>query len=273
MKITAFGAINLMLLLALSSAKDNVYILQDGTKCPPEGTATSDAGKALNLLKNRVDAPEDGKIDPEVSLTAMLAPGNDISRFDARKGARIIGFVVDVKPGGKAETCNCGAKKLIDMDTHIELGIADKVPTIQRVIVEVTPRLRKQMKDKGEDWSTPTLQKKIKGKWVEVTGWLMFDTMHVDGAENTNPGGDMNWRATCWEIHPITGLKVLAEPPDALAKLKPDALKALVSARAEHVGRDPKTKQAIDKRNKKLLSEFHKTELEEKEAEAKERRR
>jgi hypothetical protein len=45
--------------------------------------------------------------------------------------------VVDVKPGGKAETCNCGATAVIDMDTHIELGLSEETEPGQRVIVEV----------------------------------------------------------------------------------------------------------------------------------------
>jgi hypothetical protein len=264
-----------MCLLLTAGAADQTddYILQDGTKCGLEGTAKSDTGKDLNRHKNRSAAPTDDQIAPEVSLTAMLAPGNDLTRFDQDKGARLTAFVVDVKPGGKAETCNCGAKDPIDMDTHIELGLAEDVPGIQRVIIEVTPRLRQQMKDKGEDWSTKALSKKIKGKWVEVSGWLLFDSMHVDGAENTNPGGEMNWRATCWEIHPITSLKVLNQPPAELAKLKPAAFAAMHRAHAEHVISNPKAKAAIEKRNKAMLAKFAKRELEEKEEELKERRK
>jgi hypothetical protein len=249
----------------------DVYTLQDGTKCRPEGTATSAAGKELNRHKNRTTAPGEADIDPEVSLTAMLAPGNDVTRFDQEKGARITAFVVDVKPGGKAETCNCGATAVIDMDTHIELGLSEDTEPGQRVIVEVTPRLRKLMKEKEVNWSTQELRTKFKKKWVEVTGWLLFDVMHVDGAENTNPGGKHNWRATCWEIHPVTSIKVLDNPPPALAEVKPGTFKALHGAHAAHVASDPKARAAIEKRNKMYLSKFDPKELEEKEAEAKER--
>jgi hypothetical protein len=54
------------------------------------------------------------------------------------------------------------------------------------------------MLDQDVDWSTDTLRdqntanpKSICHKWVEVSGWMMFDTMHVNEAENTNPGGAM----------------------------------------------------------------------------------
>jgi hypothetical protein len=264
-------AVFVALLLPAQTPDHNTYILQDGTKCRLAGTAKSAVGKALNRHKNRSTAPDEDQIDPEVSLAALLAPGNDENRFDQEKGARITAFVIDVQPGGKGETCNCGAKKVIDMDTHIELGLASGVPGIQRVIVEVTPRLRLAMKDQGEDWSSQALSQKIKGKWVEVTGWLLFDSMHVDGAENTNPGGDMNWRATCWEIHPLTSIKVLANPPPALAALKPADFSAMHSAHAEHVASDPRAKEAIQKRNKAILAKFDPSELEEKEMELKDR--
>ena len=273
MKLVSILVISLSLLLTAWAADQSTYTLQDGTQCGPPGIATSEAGRTLNRHKNRFAVPDDDQIDPEVSLMALLAPGNDLSRFNQEKAAKITAFVVDVKSGGKGETCNCGAKDPIDMDTHIELGLAETVPGKQRVIVEVTPRLRKQMNDSGEDWSTKALDRKIKGKWVEITGWLLFDSMHVDGAENTNPGGDKNWRATCWEIHPITSIKVLAGPPPEMAKLKPDFLRALHSAHAEHVANDPKAKEAIAIRNKAILDKFDKTELDEKTEELKDRER
>jgi hypothetical protein len=114
------------------------------------------------------------------------------------------------------------------------------------------------------------LNDKINGKWVEFTGWLMFDTMHVDGAENTNPGDPMNWRATCWEIHPVTSFKVLANPPPTLAALQP-AISAMHDAHAAHVASDPAAKAAIQKRNKAILDKFDPSELVEKMEELKDR--
>ncbi len=159
------------------------------------------------------------------------------------------------------------------MDTHIELGLEAATPANQRIIVEVTPRLRKQMKDQGEDWSTPALKKKMKGKWVRVSGWLLFDIAHVDRAENTNPGDDQNWRATCWEIDPVTSIEVLAGAPPALAELKPAAFATIRRAHAAHVTSDPKAKKIIEERNKMYISKFDKKELEEKESEDEDRKK
>ena len=47
------------------------------------------------------------------------------------------------------------------------------------------------------------------GRRVRVAGWLMFDHEHADEAENTRPGERDNWRATAWEIHPVTAIAVL----------------------------------------------------------------
>jgi hypothetical protein len=77
-----------------------------------------------------------------------------------------------------------------------------------RVVVEVTPRLREKIKADGVDWSTKALRSKLLGRWVTFTGWLLFDEEHASQAENTNPGRPRNWRATAWEIHPVTQIDV-----------------------------------------------------------------
>jgi hypothetical protein len=80
------------------------------------------------------------------------------------------------------------------------------------VIVEVTPRWRAMMAARGVDWSTRTLRRGYLGRWVRVTGWLLFDAEHANAAENTEPGRARNWRATAWEIHPITSIEVVPRP-------------------------------------------------------------
>jgi len=63
-----------------------------------------------------------------------------------------------------------------------------------------------------EDWSSQTIRNRYQGHRVRITGWLFFDDDHVTGAVNTDPHdtkGEQNWRATCWEIHPITSIELL----------------------------------------------------------------
>src|SRR5437764_15455371 len=115
----------LLAIAILPATAQEVITHSDGTQCNMEGTASSASGKDLNRHKNRFTAPLAEAIDNDVSLAAMLTPGDDVDRFDQEKGATIVGFVVDVKVGGK-ETCNCGAVKPVDRDTHIELAMSSE---------------------------------------------------------------------------------------------------------------------------------------------------
>lgn len=180
--------------------------------CGTQGDGSSPAVRELNLLKNRYIAPEPQQLDPRVTLAAMLEPGDDRSRWNDHRAAEITGYVWDVKVGG-VETVNCRAADPPDRDTHIELvldpmnGSEDR-----RVIVEVTPRTRATAEQHGEDWSTPALRDHFHGRWVRVRGWLLFDTEHRDQSANTAPGRPRDWRATAWEIHPVTSIEVVDRP-------------------------------------------------------------
>lgn len=229
---------------------DPNYKNQDGTICLPEGTATSERLKKLNRLKNRINQPQSQDIDPNASLMSFLTPGSDENRFDSSKGASIVALVVKVIPGGSGETCNCGARVKIDRDTHIELALSPDAPSTQRMICEVTPRFRKFMRDQSPsvDWSTEALNNPttgIKGKWVRVTGWMFFDILHADESENTNPGHDNNWRATSWEIHPITKMEVLASPPSNIHPVHPSVLSAIQRTHARDFLKDPVRKNGL----------------------------
>ena len=183
--------------------------MDDFDGCGLEGTAKTANLKKLNHLKNRYKAPQASEINHSVTLSAILAPGDDRSRWSSTSGAEVTGFVLDVKPGG-GETCNCGKTDATHKDTHIELVLnsTDTAGT-QSVVVEVTPRMRAIMAASGTDWSTKTLRKGFLAKWVKVDGWMMFDSQHANAAENTNPGGANNWRATAWEIHPVTSIEMI----------------------------------------------------------------
>jgi hypothetical protein len=180
--------------------------------CGMDGSAKTANLKKLNQLKNRYTVSQDNQIDHSITLSALLAPGDDKTRWNSTSGAEVTGFVLDVKPGG-GETCNCGKTDPAHIDTHIELVLnsSDTAGT-QSVVVEVTPRLRAIMATSGTDWSTKTLRKQFLGKRVKVRGWMTFDSQHTNAAENTNPGGTHNWRATAWEIHPVTDIQSVAAP-------------------------------------------------------------
>jgi hypothetical protein len=46
----------------------------------------------------------------------------------------------------------------------------------------------------------------------DTSGWMTFDSQHANAAENTKPGGANNWRATAWEIHPVTDIQIAQAP-------------------------------------------------------------
>lgn len=187
-----------------------VYPQKVYNNCGMEGSAKTAKLKQLNRDKNRYNAPKDEDIDDSISLSSILAPGDDEQRYSNTQAAEITGYVIDVKMGG-IESCNCKATASQFRDTHIEL-VADPKKTSQtlRVIVEMTPRIRQKMKAKGIDWSTSALKSKFLHKWVKVKGWMLFDAEHWYNAENTNPDGDNIWRATSWEIHPVTSIEVVS---------------------------------------------------------------
>lgn len=174
--------------------------------CPPEGKTTNTSLKALNRLKNRTVAPLRTQVNSAITLNAVLAPGNDLNRWSPTQAAIITGYVVDVKPGGP-ESVNCGATDPAHTDTHIELALNEgDTEGIHHMIVEVTPRWRAMMTAKGKNWSTANLKSALMGHKIMVVGWMMLDKEHCNASENTNPGGAHNWRATCWEIHPVSAL-------------------------------------------------------------------
>jgi hypothetical protein len=180
--------------------------------CTPHGRTTLE--REQDPLKNREDAPPADQIDRSATLEAVLAPGPDLDRWSHDHGAVFEGIVVLVKHGGK-ESANCGAIDLSHEDTHIELAPSPSAPKNQHVVVEVTPRIREKMAVIA-DWSTPTLKSKLTGRRVRITGWLFDDLIHKGAAENTHPRGLDNWRATVWEIHPITAIQVLPGPAVAI---------------------------------------------------------
>ena len=177
--------------------------------CPPIGQTDETRLQDLNKLKNRYDIPSDSDINSNVSVATMLVPGDDNKRWSTSNAAQITGYVMEVKPGG-SESCNCHLTDKAKIDTHIVLVASpDSTKGGQRIIIEITPRMRFLMLQKGIDWSTDAIKATFTGHWVKVTGWLFFDEEHTNASENTSPGGVHNWRATAWEIHPITSLELV----------------------------------------------------------------
>jgi hypothetical protein len=138
--------------------------------CGLEGDARSLGVRALDQLKNRYTAPSPADMDSAITLEAIVAPGKDISRWKVKEGAEIVGYASDVKRGG-FEATNCHARDDADRDTHIEL-LLDPMHSGSSppMIVEVTPRWRYLMNQRGVDWSTRALRDRFLGRRVKVRG-------------------------------------------------------------------------------------------------------
>jgi hypothetical protein len=181
----------------------------DGIDCGMHGSAHPGRPEyGLNESKNRYNLPTKGDFTIGIALNDLISSGNE-NQFPIDKAVILTGYVFDVKMGG-VETCNCKTKDETYRDTHIELTPDDQHTGPEyRVIVEVTPRIRAIMAVKGIDWSTETLKSTLMGHRVKIAGWLFYDSEHKGQAFATNPDNEKDWRASCWEIHPITSIKVL----------------------------------------------------------------
>ena len=184
-----------------------LLVLSTGCATCPVNMFLLPGQRAFNALKNRTTLPAAADMDPRVTLGAMLAPGDDRRRWQHGRAAAIDGYIVRVHDAGR-ESANClsGTR----LDAHLEVAPRPDAPPNERVIVEVTPPMRAQAIGRGLDWSTATLRSQLTGRRARIEGWLLFDDEHDEESENTRPGHPGNWRATAWEIHPVTAIDVLS---------------------------------------------------------------
>ncbi len=168
--------------------------------CPNAGIALTTRARNLHRLKNRTSLPTATDFDSTITLDALLQPGDDTNRWSNNRAARVQGEVIDVAYA-RPEATNCFNP--CRRDIHIALASHKGAPKIEQVIVEVTPNITRA------DWSAETLQAQLVGHWCEFEGWMYFDAGHAKESENISPGQPDNWRATAWEIHPVTKIAVL----------------------------------------------------------------
>jgi hypothetical protein len=200
-RLRRVGALALSAALVAAAA---LAVLQ--SNCPAEGGALSAEVRAFVRLKNRTGRPRPEDFDPRATLGELLRPGDDRGRWSEERGAAVEGYVVGVAPGG-VEAANCYS--LTRRDTHVYVALRPDAPQREAVVAEVTPRVREWAAVEGDDWSEESLRRRLMGRRCRVEGWLLYDTEHDGEAENTAPGRALNWRATAWEIHPVTRVEVL----------------------------------------------------------------
>ncbi len=195
-----------LLLLAVGTALLVIGVLVLSRNCPSVGLALTTKARALHQLKNRTALPEPSDFNRQVSLSELLKPGDDSSRWSTQQAARIEGYVIDIAYA-RPEATNCFIP--CRRDIHIVVANRKGAPQNEQIILEVTPNLREWAAERGRDWSEAALKSQLLGHWVEFEGWLYFDVGHAQEAENTAPRNPENWRATAWEIHPVTNFTVI----------------------------------------------------------------
>lgn len=195
-----------LLIAALVGAVFLTLWLGLACNCPTAGIALTSRAASLHRLKNRTAVPQPADFDSRVTLETLLERGDDVSRWSNDRAARIQGHVIDVAYA-RPEATNCFSPW--GRDIHIVLATHKDAAKNEQVVVEVTPKLRAWAAAQGIDWSEETLHKQLVGHWCEFEGWLYLDAGHTAEAENTSPGNRENWRATGWEIHPVTKITVL----------------------------------------------------------------
>jgi hypothetical protein len=167
--------------------------------CPTAGLAFTESRREFHQQKNRTALPLESDFDSRVTLEAFLQPGQDQSRRSMSRAARIEGYVVSIS-SGPLEAANCYCRR----DIHIMLASRPDASPREQVVLEVTPRM-----ETTKEWSLETLKRELTGHRVRFEGWLFFDSSHAGESENLAPGRTNNWRATAWELHPITKIEIL----------------------------------------------------------------
>src|SRR5438132_14085112 len=91
--------------------------------------------------------------------------------------------------------------------------------------------------DSNYDAMRQAVEDKLKGKWVKFSGWMLFDFIHQDASQSTAPGNPVcpndgklhsgcNWRATPWEVHPVTAYTVVSGPWYNASLDRPDRIES-----------------------------------------------
>ena len=195
-----------LLLVALIAVLFVTVWLVLAQNCPSAGIGLTAEQRTLHRLKGRTTLPQSADFDTRITLDQLLQRGNDRDRWSIDRAARIQGYVIDVEYAG-TEAANCFSP--CRRDIHILIANRKEAAKNEHVVLEVTPKLNDWAKSQGMDWSERTLQAQLVGHWCEFEGWLYFDVGHAEQAENTAPNNPTNWRATAWEIHPITKITAI----------------------------------------------------------------
>ena len=192
--------ISLLFLSRICSAQTTIHIsdIQDMyysyKNCPVAGDNKRFA--SMDSMKNRGVAT-----DSYSHMNFNLLSTADVNtKFNVlpTQGIMVEGYIMDMEKSGK-ESCDCHSDVYID--THIYLAPDENhTDKSQCLIVEVTPRFREKFGDIKE------LKSKYLHSKVKVYGYLFCDEEHKTNSKADNGKGNL-WRASCWEVHPVTEIE------------------------------------------------------------------
>src|SRR5207245_3188638 len=190
--------------------------------CSACGTVTDPKHRTLNVQKNREAVVTNPK---KITVKEIRDPANNTGKFTPNTKVWVTGFVASVDPGGMPETCNCKRTDLRDVHINIVADPSEVGDQSKYVVVEFTPRWEKKFNfdDSNYDAMKQAVTNQIGGKWVKFSGWMLYDFIHANASKSTSPNqptcpndGQMhpncNWRATPWEVHPVTAYTIVSGP-------------------------------------------------------------
>ncbi|HTL06011.1 MAG TPA: SH3 domain-containing protein [Gemmatimonadales bacterium] len=220
--------------------QSSIWVQTSAVSCGPVGDAADDDG--TNLHKNRSDIPDTTHLVTVEAIRAL--PDTDLWIHTNRKhwtpsdSAKVIpyegipltveGFFEIVKPQTASapsgnntvgESPNCHSWGELDTDWHVAL-VADPSETEDRsVVVEPTPRSKRNNPGWNPDSvkaiavrkSPSSARHESTAARVRVTGFLLLDPVHpahIAGHCSSNCANKKFYRATLWEIHPVTRIEV-----------------------------------------------------------------
>jgi len=160
-----------------------------------DGTLPSIREQGLNVRKNRSKVPA----SPSPMTVAQLVKAKEETDLDFNKAVTVRAYVAHVKPG-EVETCNCYKPDVLDVHIEVVGKEADKDNKNKYVIFEITPKFEGKLGDAAS-------LKSMEDHWVTFTGYLAYDYLHR-GESYNRKHKPSNWRATAWEVHPVTSLVV-----------------------------------------------------------------
>ena len=176
---------------------------------------TGDGGDVVtNGWKNRTDSPVayhevtwsalQGLPYPKAGKSLETWTPEQLAEIQPYQGiaVSVVGYLtaIKVQSGGSGESTNCHFTNAEEVDWHMPLVEQQGNPESTAIVVETTPRVRKQ----HNKWTPSALASWVKSAApVRISGWTLLDPEHR--------GHLGKYRSTLWEIHPITKLEVFKD--------------------------------------------------------------